>query len=253
MKKKIVFISILLLLILSLYINKVQAVIAVIPAEFNISNRVENNEDGTISVIISVGDIVNDDFEYLIQNGEITSGTGEAGVLLKYAEAHFSNIEVVGLNGWTAEFYEEEKAIELYIEEPVMPNTDLVEIIFTPIAEAENKIEGVINANADIIVDYDGIVDGEEGRIAFSDQTTTSANYTINATVVEEPIPEVNTVEPENVIENSNRLEEPKDNTVVPDKELPQTGVDIAITVAIIGLIVVSIIGFIKYRKTNIK
>ena len=250
MKKKIVFIAILLLLILSLCINKVQAIITVTPAEFNISNRVENNEDGTISIIISVGDIVDEDFEYLIENGEITSGREDAEVLLKYTEEHFSNIEVVGLNGWTAEFYEEEKAIELYTEEPVMPNTDMVEIIFTPIEEAENKIEGVINANASITASYDGVIDGEEGAIALSDQTSTSANYTINATVEEEPEAEVNTIEPENTIEEpQNRV----DNTVVPDKELPQTGVDIAITVAIFALITVSIIGLIKYRKTNIK
>lgn len=251
MKKKIVFISILLLLILSLCINKVQAVIAVIPAEFNISNRVENNDDGTISIIISVGDIIDEDFEYLIENGEITSGTGEAGVLLTYMENHFSNIEVVGLNGWIAEFYEEEKGIMLYTEEPVMPNTDMVEIIFTPIEEAENKIEGVINANASITASYNGIIDGEEGRIALTDQTATSANYTINATVEEPNLePEANTIKPENTIEETlNKV----DNTVVPDKELPQTGVDIAITVAIFTLITVSIVGLIKYRKTNLK
>ena len=252
MKKKIVFIAILFLIILSLCINKVQAIISVTPAEFNISNRVENNEDGTISIIISVGDIVDEDFEYLIENGEITSGRGDAEVLLKYTEEHFANIEVVGLNGWTAEFYEEEKAIELYKEEPVMPNTDMVEIIFTPIEEAENKIEGVINANASITASYDGVIDGEEGTIALSDQTTTSANYTINATVEEEPNPEpeANTIKPENTIEEpQNQV----DNTVVPDKELPQTGVDIAITVAIFTLITVSIVGLIKYRKTNLK
>ena len=252
MKKMIISLIIILFIIMSCNINIVKgALVESFPADFNVSNRVENNDDGTISIIISVGDIIDEDFEYLIENGEITSGNGDAEVLLTYMENHFSNIEVVGLNGWTAEFYEEEKAIRLYTEEPVMPNTDMVEIIFTPIKEAENKIEGVINANAWITAVYNGIIDGEEGAIALTDQTTTSANYTINA-IVEEPNlePEANTIKPENTIEETqNKV----DNTVVPDKELPQTGIDIATTIAIFALIAVSIIGLIKYRKTNIK
>ena len=254
MKKMIISLIIILFIIMSCNINIVKgALVESFPADFNVSSSSENVDDKII-VTISTGDIVNEMFNQVTEMGaEITSGYGNAFITVKYTKSHFTDMQMTGLNGWTAGYDEEYDEYYLYTDQPVTADTDIAQIEFTPIEEVENKIEGIININADISADYGLEYEGENDYINLRDQTIISPTYTILPTVVEEPIPEVNTVEPENVVENDNRLEEPKDNTVVPDKELPQTGVDIAITVAIIGLIVVSIIGFIKYRKTKIK
>lgn len=247
----IISLIIILFIIMSCNINIVNgALVQQLPADFNVSSSSENVDD-KIVVTISTGDIVNEMLNQATEMGaEIISGGGYAYITLKYTESHFTYMQMTGLNGWTAGYDEEYDEYYLYTDQPVTADTDIAQIEFTPIEEVENKIEGIININADITADYGLEYEGETQYISLSDQTTISPTYTIQPTVVEEPEPETNTVEPENTIEEpQNQV----DNTVVPDKELPQTGIDTTIMVTIIVLALISIIGIIKYKKTQTK
>ena len=251
MKKMIISLIITFLIIMSCNINIVNGAIAQqLPADFNVSSSSENVDD-KIVVTISTGDIVNEMLNQATEMGaEIISGGGNAFITLKYTESHFTDMQMTGLNGWTAGYNEEYDEYYLYTDQPVTADTDIAQIEFTPIEEVENKIEGIININADITADYGLEYEGETQYISLSDQTTISPTYTILPTATEEPEPETNTIEPENTIEEpQNQV----DNTVVPDKELPQTGIDTTIMVTIIVLALISIIGIIKYEKTQTK
>ena len=251
MKKMIISLIIIFLIIISLNINIVNGEsLPEFPADFNVSSSSENVDD-KIVVTISTGDIVSEMLDQVTEMGaEIISGGGNAFIRLKYTESHFTDMQMTGLNGWTAEYDEEYDEYYLYTDQPVTADTDIAQIEFTPIEEVENKIEGIININADITADYGLEYEGETNYINLRDQTTISPTYTIQPTVVEEPEPETNTIEPENTIEETQNQ---VDNTVVPDKELPQTGIDTTIMVTIIVLALISIIGIIKYGKTQTK
>lgn len=252
MKKIISIIAIIFLISLCFNINTVNASDEVI---FYMANLEYSSErvDNKIIMTVSLGEFTETEAPTPVSEVDTLqtspSYTGFAMGELTYVDSHFTDVDIKGLNGWYAYIDQDGKTFTMMTSEPIEENTDIVEITFTLNTDVEEKVEGNILLN----VQMEGLYEGAEvSGVYVFDQKEANEPYVLEPDTAE-PEPEANTVEPENVVENDNRLEEPKDNTVVPDKELPQTGVDIAITVAIIGLIAVSIIGFIKYRKTNIK
>lgn len=197
MKKIIVSLIIIFFVIMSFNINIVNGALAQnYPADFNVSSSSENVDDKII-ITISTGDIVSEMLDQVTEMGaEIISGGGNAFITLKYTESHFIDIQMTGLNGWTAGYDEEYDEYYLYTNQPVTADTDIAQIEFTPIEEVENKIEGIININADITADYGLEYEEETNYINLRDQTTISPTHTIQPTVVEEPEPETNTIEP---------------------------------------------------------
>lgn len=250
MKKIISIIAIIFLLALCFNINTVNAQ-AVQPTYYMANlNYSSERVDNKIIMTVSLGEFTETEAPTPVSEVDtlqlVPEYTGYAIGELTYIDSHFTDVDIKGLNGWYAYIDQDGKTFTMMTSEPIEENTDIVEITFTLNTDVEEKVEGNILLNVQMAGLYEG---AEVSGVYVFDQKEGNEPYLIEP-ATEEPEPEVNTIQPENTVEEpQNKV----DNTVVPDKELPQTGVDIAITVAIIGLIVVSIIGFIKYRKSNIK
>ena len=250
MKKIISIIAIIFLISLCFNINTVNA--EAIQPIYYVANLEYSSErvDNKIIMTVSLGEFTETEAPTPVSEVDTLqaspSYTGYAMGELTYVDSHFTDVDIKGLNGWYAYIDQDGKTFTMMTSEPIEENTDIVEITFTLNTDVEEKVEGNILLNVQMSGLYEG---AEVSGVYVFDEKEANEPYVLEP-ATEEPEPEVNTIQPENTVEESqNRV----DNTVVPDKELPQTGVDIAITIAIIGLIAVSIIGFIKYRKSNIK
>ena len=178
-----------------------------------------------------------------------------ASFTLGYNAEQVQRIEGQTTEGWDITIAEESNRVMLE-SDTANPNTTIAEIIFY-FNEISEVTTGSIN------ISEINISDGDQYDEYPQD---TSLAYTIEP-VTEEPDPNVNEIIPDqNIVIDTGTDEDEQgtnettgtpitnpDNTMAPDKELPQTGISTAIVVLITIVIVLAVIGIIRYKQIEIK
>lgn len=178
-----------------------------------------------------------------------------ASFTLGYNAEHIQRIEGQSSEGWDITIAEESNRVMLE-SDTANPNTTIAEIIFY-FNEISEVTTGSIN------ISEINISDGDQYDEYPQD---TSLAYTIEP-VTEEPDPNVNEIIPDqNIVIDTGTDEDEQgtnettgtpitnpDNTMAPDKELPQTGISTAIVVLITIVLVLAVIGIIRYKQIEIK
>ena len=178
-----------------------------------------------------------------------------ASFTLGYNVEQVQKIEGQTTEGWDITIAEESDRVMLE-SDSANPNTTISEITFY-FNEISETTTGSIN------ISEINISDGDQYDEYPQD---TSLAYTIEP-VTEEPDPNVNEIIPDqNIVIDTGTDEEEQgtnettgtpitnpDNTMAPDKELPQTGISTAIVVLITIVLVLAVIGIIRYKQIEIK
>ena len=178
-----------------------------------------------------------------------------ASFTLVYNAEDIQRIEGQTTAGWDITIAEETNRVILE-SDTANPNTTIAEIIFY-FNEISEVTTGSIN------ISEINISDGDQYDEYPQD---TSLAYTIEP-VTEEPDPNVNEIIPDqNIVIDTGTDEDEQgtnettgtpitnpDNTMAPDKELPQTGISTAIVVLITIVLVLAVIGIIRYKQIEIK
>ena len=178
-----------------------------------------------------------------------------ASFTLGYNAEQVQRIEGQTTEGWDITIAEESNRVMLE-SDVANPNTTIAEITFY-FNEISETTTGSIN------ISEINISDGEQ--YDEYPQVVTLA-YTIEP-VTEEPDPNVNEIIPDqNIVIDTGTDEDEQgtnettgtpitnpDNTMAPDKELPQTGISTAIVVLITIVLVLAVIGIIRYKQIEIK
>lgn len=187
--------------------------------------------------------------------GVPSSAVMSASFTLGYNAEHIQRIEGQSSEGWDITIAEESNRVMLE-SDTANPNTTIAEIIFY-FNEISEVTTGSIN------ISEINISDGDQYDEYPQD---TSLAYTIEP-VTEEPDPNVNEIIPDqNIVIDTGTDEDEQgtnettgtpitnpDNTMAPDKELPQTGISTAIVVLITIVLVLAVIGIIRYKQIEIK
>ena len=248
MKKVVAVMIIILSIFLSYMVYASEPPVEENNATVNLKFVAITNED-SMTIQISTGE-----FEVVEANSVIS-----ASMSLSYDENNIIKVDGEGLNNWKVTVSNETKRVLLETD-TANPNTEIAKITFYFNQEVAEEISG------DISIQEINISDGDIYEETYP-EFTQSYTITIPEQETQEPednnqsneIPEINTNS-----ELATGTENPKeqgqtqngtsneDNTVAPEK-MPQTGIGTGLVIAIILIIVIAVVSFIRYKSIEIK
>lgn len=226
-------------------------------------------DDEKVTVQISIGDF-----------GNVSAPAVMSASFTYSYNSNISRIEGQGLNGWDITISGESNRVMLE-SDAANPNTTIAELTFyfsQDITESTNGSIEITELNlsdgnvydhqyTDSFIYY--TIEGQSSEAPTSDEpeTPTTTGEEQNQNSGEEVIPEQNIVINTNGDSNNSQSAEEvnsttatgesqnrnSDDTVSPDAKLPQTGLGIAVIVAIVVLAILGIVGLIRFKQIQIK
>ena len=229
-------------------------ILVCLPLTVKATNQVPEETNGTANITFSQESTANT-VTIKINAGEFVNGESNsvmnAEMSLNYDETHVERIEGQSFNNWDITIIEETKRVILEYD-AANPNTEIAEITFYLRQDSTETLSGTVSISDFTIADGNAI-----------DETYPeySANYTIEPTGENPGGDNTNEITPDqNIVIDTDPEEETNgititnpDNTMSPDEKLPQTGMNIAIMVAIITILVLAVVGLIKYKQIEVK
>lgn len=240
MKKTVILLIIAMVVLFTILVVPVKAT-ETTPEENTSANIVftpETTEDGLV-IKISTGA-----FEGLEENIPMS-----ASMTLVYDENNITRVEGTTNSDWKINITEETKRV-LIESDNAKSNTEIARITFYFNQELTEETTDSVS------IQEINVSDGNLFDETYSDVTQT---YTINPSQEnledenqQNQIPEINTNTDagESNTNNTNNVND--DNTVAPNR-IPQTGVNMGIVVAMVAIIVIAVVLFIKYKSIETK
>ncbi len=241
MKKTVILLMIAIFVLFSILVAPVKATENTPPEENTSANIVftpETTEEGLI-IKISTGT-----FEGLEEDIPMS-----ASMTLVYDENNIIGVVGTTNSDWKINITEETKRV-LIESDNAKSNTEIAQITFYFNQEVTEETTGSVSIQEITVSD---------GNLYEENYSDVTQSYTITPPQ-EEPedenqqneIPEINTNTGAGESNTNNTNNANKDNTVAPDN-IPQTGVNMGIVVAIVTIIIIAVICFIRYRSIEIK
>lgn len=235
MKRIVAIFTLLILLVLALNINIVKATDTSTATTVNLTFESEVQDDQVI-ITIKLGDF----------SGVTEGETMAADVTIDFDENHIDTIQGESYDGWTVTVSAETKKV-LFETDTAYANTTIGIITFnldsSSITEETTGIVAVTELNISNGSNLDETYTGPEVTYTLTPSTgsdntddDTTANLVVN-TVTDD---ETNTL---NIV----------DNTLVTESKLPQTGISVAVAIAIVAVILLAVLGMIRYKSIKIK
>ena len=247
MKKILTILTVIVLIALVFNFNIVGATDQTPEATVNLTATAAQSENQVIFTI-NLGDFVN------VEEDSVMSAV----VTLDFDQNQIESIKGTAYEGWNVTVSAETKTV-LFETDTATPNVKMGEIIFNldPSSVTEETTGTVALSEINI---SDGInLDETYERTEFT--------YTLEPGAQENPDDNSNTIIDGNIIidtdpdgsgtvaneitpDGTNNV---KDNTIITDNKLPQTGISIAITLGIVAIVILAIIGIVRYKSIKIK
>lgn len=209
-----------------------------------------------VTVKINIGDF-----------GNISTPTIMSASFTYSIDGNINRIEGQGLNGCNISIAEESSRIVIETD-AAKPNTTIAEITFYFNQEISEETNGTIRFSEL------NLSDGDTFDYYYPEDII---NYTIKPQEEENltpedpetPIDEEQVVPEQNIVIDTEQSQTPgtvnetsketqsniknTDNTMSPDKKLPQTGISIDIIISIIILTILGVVGLVRYKQIQIK
>lgn len=248
MKKILTILTAIVLIALVFNFNIVGATDQTPEATVNLTSTAAQSENQVIFTI-NLGNFVN------VEEDSVMSAV----VTLDFDQNQIESIKGTAYEGWKVTVSAETKTV-LFETDAATPNVKMGEIIFNldPSSVTEETTGTVALSEINI---SDGInLDETYERTEFTytlepegaqENPDDNSNTTIDGNIIIDTDPDGSgTVTNEITPEGTNNV---TDNTIITDNKLPQTGISIAITLGIVAIVILAIIGIVKYKSIKIK
>ena len=254
MKKVLAVFTLLVLIVLAFNLNIVNATDSG-TASVNLSYQ-ESKQDNQIVFSIRLGD-----FQGVTENSPM-----RATATLDFDVNQVDTIKGEAYAGWNVIVSAENKTVE-FTTDSATPNVEMGKIIFNLDTSSVTETTNGKVAIDKLIITDDNNLNETYPRTEFEYSLVPGTQNPGEENPGDNPSDDTNTVVPEQNITidtgtnttdgndvqvNNVQTNNFVDNTIITDNKLPQTGMNIAITLGALAIFVLAIVGIVKYKTINI-